>query len=69
MEQCRNNRTEWSARVFGQTVTFAPSTTPLTLQAGQPYTIAFYAIPCNLSGGCDQDLRVKRQYSGGRKTP
>jgi uncharacterized repeat protein (TIGR03803 family) len=37
-------RTEGPATLSGQIVTFAPSTTPLTLQAGQPYTIAFYAI-------------------------
>jgi DNA-binding beta-propeller fold protein YncE len=37
-------RSEGPATVSGQNVTFAPSTTPLTLQADQPYTIAFYAI-------------------------
>jgi hypothetical protein len=37
-------RTEGPATVSGQIVTFVPSTTPLALQAGQPYTIAFYAI-------------------------
>ncbi len=37
-------RTEGPATVFRQTVTFAPSSTPLTLQAGKTYTIAFYAI-------------------------
>jgi hypothetical protein len=37
-------RTEGPATVAGQTVTFAPSTTALTLQAGRSYTIAFYAI-------------------------
>jgi uncharacterized repeat protein (TIGR03803 family) len=40
-EQCR---TEGPATVSKQIVTFAPSTTSLTLHAGQPYTIAFYAI-------------------------
>jgi sugar lactone lactonase YvrE len=37
-------RTEGPATVSGQSVNFAPSTTPLTIQAGQPYTVAFYAI-------------------------
>jgi hypothetical protein len=37
-------RTEGPATVSGQIVTFAPSTTRLTLAAGQPYTIAFYAL-------------------------
>jgi hypothetical protein len=37
-------RTEGPATVSGQIVTFAPSSAALTLQAGQPYTIAFYAI-------------------------
>jgi uncharacterized repeat protein (TIGR03803 family) len=37
-------RTEGPATVAGQIVTFAPSNTPLTLPAGQSYTIAFYAI-------------------------
>jgi hypothetical protein len=37
-------RTEGPATVSGQIVTFAPSITPLILQAGRLYTIAFYAI-------------------------
>jgi streptogramin lyase len=37
-------RTEGPATVSGQSVSFAPSSNRLTLQAGQPYTIAFYAI-------------------------
>jgi DNA-binding beta-propeller fold protein YncE len=37
-------RSEGPATVSGQSVTFAPSTTTLTLQADQQYTIAFYAI-------------------------
>jgi hypothetical protein len=37
-------RTEGPATVSGQIVSFAPSNTGLTLQAGQPYTIALYAI-------------------------
>jgi hypothetical protein len=37
-------RTEGPASVADQTITFVPSTTPLTLQAGQPYVVALYAI-------------------------
>jgi hypothetical protein len=37
-------RTEGLATVAGQRVTFVPSSTSLTLLAGQSYTIAFYAI-------------------------
>jgi hypothetical protein len=35
--------TQGPATVTGQTVTFAPSNTPLTLLAGTPYIVAFYA--------------------------
>jgi YVTN family beta-propeller protein len=37
-------RTEGPAATSGQTVTFAPSPTALTLKAGQSYTLAFYAV-------------------------
>jgi hypothetical protein len=37
-------RTEGPAATSGQTVTFAPTTTSLTLKANQAYTIAFYAV-------------------------
>jgi hypothetical protein len=37
-------RTEGPATVAGQLATFAPSSTALTLKAGQSYTLAFYAV-------------------------
>jgi hypothetical protein len=37
-------RTEGPGTVSGQTLTFAPSSTPLTLQAGLPYVVAFFAV-------------------------
>jgi hypothetical protein len=37
-------RTEGPATVAAQIATFAPSATPLTLKAGQSYTLAFYSV-------------------------
>lgn len=36
-------RTEGPATVSGQTVTFDPTANPITLQAGKPYVVTFYA--------------------------
>jgi len=43
-------RTEGPAAVAGSNLTFAGSTTPLTLQAGQPYTFVFYGSNTPVAG-------------------